>query len=89
MSISRRRSTAWRLASAVAGQLITADYFNEYGALGPGENVELRFQAVIDPNLVPGDTITNTGRVYWDDPQQQAEASRCLSTLARCRTPAC
>ncbi|MCP3935639.1 MAG: DUF11 domain-containing protein, partial [Actinomycetia bacterium] len=60
---------------SVAGQVITADYFNEYGALGPGETVVLRFQAVIDPNLVEGTTITNTARVYWDDPQQQAEAS--------------
>ncbi|MFW2405944.1 MAG: SdrD B-like domain-containing protein, partial [Gammaproteobacteria bacterium] len=60
---------------SVAGQVITADYFNEYGALGPGETVVLRFQAVIDPNLVEGTTMTNTARVYWDDPQQQAEAS--------------
>ena len=59
----------------MAGQVITADYFNEYGALGPGEAVVLRFQAVIDPNLVEGTTITNTARVYWDDPQQQAEAT--------------
>ena len=60
---------------SVAGQVITADYFNEYGALGPGETVVLRFQAVIDPTLLEGTTITNTARVYWDDPQQQAEAS--------------
>ena len=59
----------------MAGQVITADYFNEYGALAPGETVVLRFQAVIDPNLVPGTTMTNTARVYWDDPQQQAEAT--------------
>jgi fimbrial isopeptide formation D2 family protein/uncharacterized repeat protein (TIGR01451 family) len=60
---------------SVAGQVITADYFNEYGALEPGETVVLRFQAVIDPNLLEGTTITNTARVYWDDPQQQAEAT--------------
>jgi uncharacterized repeat protein (TIGR01451 family)/fimbrial isopeptide formation D2 family protein len=60
---------------SVAGQVITADYFTEYGALEPGEFVTLRFQADIDPNLVEGTTIVNTARVYWDDPQQQAEAS--------------
>ncbi|MDH5303416.1 MAG: hypothetical protein OEW64_04900 [Gammaproteobacteria bacterium] len=54
---------------------ITADYFNQYGALNPGETVVLRFQAVINPNLLEGTTITNTGRVYWNDPQQLAEAS--------------
>jgi len=59
----------------VNGTLITADYFTEYGALEPGEAVVLRFRAVIDPNLLEGTTITNTGLVYWDDPQRQAEAS--------------
>jgi uncharacterized repeat protein (TIGR01451 family) len=60
---------------AVAGSLITADYFNEYGALAPGEEAVLRFRAVIDPNLLEGTTITNLGRVSWDDPPQWAEAS--------------
>ena len=59
----------------VAGSLITADYFNTYGALEPGATVVLRFRATIDPNLLPGQTITNTGRVTWNDPQQEAEAS--------------
>jgi len=59
----------------VAGTVITADYFTEYGPLDPGAEVVLRFRAVIDPNLLEGTTITNTGRVYWDDPQRQAEAS--------------
>ena len=60
---------------SVAGQVITADYFNEYGPLDPGEMVTLRFQAVIEPTLLEGTTIGNTARVYWDDPQQQAEAT--------------
>jgi uncharacterized repeat protein (TIGR01451 family) len=59
----------------VAGPLITADYFTDYGALAAGEFVVLRFSATIDPNLVEGTTIVNTSRVYWDDPQQQAEAT--------------
>jgi uncharacterized repeat protein (TIGR01451 family)/fimbrial isopeptide formation D2 family protein len=60
---------------SVAGQTITADHFTGYGALQPGEFATLRFQATIDPNLVEGTPIVNTARVYWDDPQQQAEAT--------------
>lgn len=59
----------------VAGQLITADYFAEYGPLDPGATVLLRFRAIINPNLAEGTTITNTGRVTWNDPPQWAEAS--------------
>ena len=59
----------------VAGSLITADYFTTYGALAPGATATLRFRAVIDPNLIEGTSIVNTARVYWDDPQQQAEAT--------------
>ena len=59
----------------VAGSVITADYFTEYGPLLPGESVVLRFRATINPNLVEGTTIVNTARVYWDDPQQQADAT--------------
>jgi len=61
-------------AVTVAGNFITADYFNEYGALEPGEQAILRFRAIIDPNLLAGTTITNLSRVYWDDPLRQAEA---------------
>ena len=59
----------------VTGNLISADYSSEYGALQPNESVVLRFRAVIDPALVDGTTITNTGRVQWNDPPQWAEAS--------------
>ena len=55
---------------SVAGQIITADYFTDYGPLLPDEFVTLQFQAVIDPLLVEGTSIVNTARVYWDDPQQ-------------------
>jgi uncharacterized repeat protein (TIGR01451 family) len=60
---------------SVTANLITADYSTVYGALQPNESVVLRFRAVIDPNLVEGTTITNTGRVQWNDPPQWAEAS--------------
>ncbi|MBT8107333.1 MAG: DUF11 domain-containing protein [Gammaproteobacteria bacterium] len=67
---------------SVAGQIITADYFTDYGPLEPGEIVTLRFQAVIDANLVEGTTIANTARVYWDDPQQTAEATAYIDVGA-------
>ena len=67
---------------SVAGQIITADYFTEYGPLNPGEVVTLRFQAVIDPTLLEGTTIANTARVYWDDPQQTAEATAYIDVGA-------
>jgi uncharacterized repeat protein (TIGR01451 family)/fimbrial isopeptide formation D2 family protein len=60
---------------AVAGNVITADYSTEYGPLNPDESVVLRFRATIDPNLVEGTTITNTGQVSWNDPPQWADAS--------------
>mgnify|MGYP001549576261 CR=1 FL=1 len=59
----------------MAGQVITVDYFTDYGPLNPGEVVTLRFQADIDPTLLEGTSIANRARVYWDDPQQQAEAT--------------
>jgi uncharacterized repeat protein (TIGR01451 family) len=37
--------------------------------------VVLRFRAVINPNLDPGTTITNTAQVYWNDPLQVLDAS--------------
>ena len=61
---------------------ITADYFNEYGPLAPNATVVLRFQAVINPNLVEGTTIVNTARAYWNDPQQTVEASVAIDVGA-------
>lgn len=58
-----------------AGTTITADYSGQYGPLNPGQSVTLRFRAIINPNLVDGTTVTNTGVVYWNDPQQIATAT--------------
>jgi uncharacterized repeat protein (TIGR01451 family) len=58
-----------------AGTTITADYFNAYGPLDPGEVVTLRFRAVINPNLVDGTTIVNEAEVGWNDPLQYESAS--------------
>ena len=60
---------------SVAGSVITADYFTEYGPLQPDETVVLRFRAVIAAGLVEGTTVTNTAQVSWDDPLRWAEAS--------------
>lgn len=57
------------------GTTITADYFNEYGPLPPGETARLRFRAIINPNLADGTTVTNMAEVAWDDPTQYATAS--------------
>ncbi len=65
-----------------AGTTITADYFNEYGPLAPDETIVLRFRAVINPNLIEGTTIINTGRATWNDPPQWVEASVAIDVGA-------
>ncbi|MBT8092506.1 MAG: DUF11 domain-containing protein, partial [Gammaproteobacteria bacterium] len=60
---------------SVAGTIITADYFTEYGPLLPDETIVLRFRAVIAAGLVEGTAVTNTARVSWDDPLRFTEAS--------------
>ncbi|HJY37289.1 MAG TPA: DUF11 domain-containing protein, partial [Steroidobacteraceae bacterium] len=59
----------------VNNQLITADYSTSYGPLQPQQTAVLRFRAVINPNLIDGTTITNTGTVTWNNPPQTASAS--------------
>ena len=58
-----------------AGTVLTADFYNEYGALDPGSVVTLRFRAVINPTLLDGTTVTNVAQVSWNDPLQWAEAT--------------
>lgn len=59
----------------VAGQLITVDYSTNYGPLAPQQVATLRFRAVINPALLDGTKITNTGTVKWNNPPQTASAS--------------
>src|SRR5439155_18170345 len=49
-----------------AGSTITANYASVYGQLQPGETVVLRFRAILDPGLVQGTVVTNTGVVVWN-----------------------
>jgi large repetitive protein len=60
---------------AVNGQVITADHSTTYGPLQPQQTALLRFRAVINPDLLDGTKITNTGTVKWNDPPQSASAS--------------
>jgi uncharacterized repeat protein (TIGR01451 family) len=60
---------------AVVGSVLTADYSALEGPLQPGESVVLRFRAVVDAGLAIGTTVTNTGMVSWNTPQQTASAS--------------
>jgi uncharacterized repeat protein (TIGR01451 family) len=58
-----------------AGSTITADYAAVNGPLEPGEAVVLRFRAILDPGLVDGTVVTNTGVVAWNTPTETASAS--------------
>ncbi len=53
---------------SIAGSVITANY----GDLAPGQTIELRFQAKINPNLAIGTHVTNTGHVIWNVDQTAA-----------------
>lgn len=59
----------------VVDSLLTADYSATYGALQPGRDITLRFQATLDANLPVGTRVTNTATVYWNDPVQTASAT--------------
>jgi large repetitive protein len=61
-----------------AGSTITANYGTVSGPLEPGGVVVLRFRATLNPNLVVGTTVTNTGVVAWNNPTQTASASVSL-----------
>jgi large repetitive protein len=58
-----------------AGSTISADYASVSGPLEPGGVVVLRFRADLDPDLVEGTIVTNTGVVAWNTPTQTASAS--------------
>ena len=57
------------------GTTLTADYSTDYGPLSPGQEITLRFRAMINSNLADGTTVTNVAQVAWNDPTQYATAS--------------
>jgi large repetitive protein len=60
---------------SIAGPVLTADYSSLYGTLPPGGVIQLRFRAIIDPELAMGTTVTNTAQVEWNTPTRMASAS--------------
>jgi uncharacterized repeat protein (TIGR01451 family)/fimbrial isopeptide formation D2 family protein len=60
---------------SVAGNVITADYSTTNGPLQPGQSLDLHFRATIGAGAAAGTTITNTGVVTWNNPQESASAS--------------
>jgi uncharacterized repeat protein (TIGR01451 family)/fimbrial isopeptide formation D2 family protein len=61
-----------------AGSMLTAAYSDHYGDLPPGAEILVRFRVQIDPAMMAGVTITNTGVVTWSDPDQTVSASVSL-----------
>ncbi len=59
----------------IAGSVLTANYSAVNGPLQPGQSVDVRFRALIAAGLPAGTTLTNTGVVTWNTPQQSASAS--------------
>jgi len=59
----------------VAGSVLTADYSTSNGPLQPGQSIDVRFRIQIAAGLAAGTTLTNTGVVTWNTPQQTANAS--------------
>src|SRR4051812_22887315 len=62
----------------VVGSVLTADYSTSNGPLQPGQSIDVRFRAQIAAGLTTGTTLTNTGVVTWNTPQQTASASASI-----------
>jgi uncharacterized repeat protein (TIGR01451 family) len=62
----------------VVGSVLTADYSTLNGPLQPGQSIDVRFRTQIAAGLPAGTTITNTGVVTWNTPQQSASASASI-----------
>src|SRR5437660_3863263 len=63
---------------SVVGSVITADYSTSNGPLQPGQSIDVRFRTQIAAGLPAGTTLTNTGVVTWNTPQQSASASASI-----------
>jgi uncharacterized repeat protein (TIGR01451 family) len=61
-----------------AGSTLTANYGATSGTLPPAAVVVLRFRAVLNPSLVLGAPVLDTGVVTWNTPAQTASASASL-----------
>ncbi len=61
-----------------AANILTADYASHYGDLAPGASVTVRFRVRINNSISYGTTLTNTGVVSWNTPQQTDSAAASL-----------
>src|SRR5260370_36300208 len=59
----------------VVVSVITADYSTSNGPMQPRQCIAVKFRAQIAAGLAAGTTLTNTGVVTWNTPQQSASAS--------------
>src|SRR5260370_6181711 len=64
---------------SVVGSVITADYSTSNAPLQPGQSIDIKFRAQIAAGLPAGTTLTNTGVVTWNTPQQSAIPSASMS----------
>src|SRR5689334_20087453 len=62
----------------VVGSVLTASYSTSNGPLQPGQSIDVKFRTQIAAGLAAGTTLTNTGVVTWDTPQQSASASASI-----------
>src|SRR5215472_1653461 len=62
----------------VAGTILTADYSTSNGPLQPGQFIDIKFRVQIAAGLAAGTTLTNTGVVTWNTPQQTASATASI-----------
>jgi uncharacterized repeat protein (TIGR01451 family) len=62
----------------VVGSVLTADYSTSNGPLQPGQSIDIKFRVQIAAGLTTGTTLTNTGVVTWNTPQQTASASASI-----------
>jgi uncharacterized repeat protein (TIGR01451 family)/fimbrial isopeptide formation D2 family protein len=61
-----------------SGGILAADYGFSYGSLQPGDSAVVRFRVRINPTLAIGTTITNVGKVHWNNGTQEDLASVSL-----------
>ena len=54
-----------------SGGILAADYGFSYGSLQPGDSAVVRFRVQINPTLAIGTTITNVGKVHWNNGTQE------------------
>src|SRR5215469_3968424 len=62
----------------IAGTVLTADYSTSNGPLQPGQSIDVKFRVQIAAGIPAGTTLTNTGVVDWNSPEQTASASASI-----------